>query len=113
MPLSDTQRAHVSKMLDAYCDRVPVAVRDKLQLKYRIQGNTVVLFEWRPRWDDPNEWLEENVAKFQFVQSAGRWRLFCQLRDLKWHRYDLLPEAAAFGQLLNEVDRDPTGIFKG
>ena len=113
MPLSDIQRAHVAKLLDEYCDRVPLKVRDQLQLKYRVEGYSVELYEWRPVWDDPSRWMEEPVAKFRFVKSAGRWRLYCQFSDLKWHRYDPLPEAATFGELLREVDRDPTGIFKG
>ena len=114
MPLSEVQHAHVSKLLRAYCEsRVPLHVRDKVRMEFRIHGNAVDLFERRPRWDAPKVWHEENVARFRFVATRKRWWLYCQMRDLKWHRYEPLPEAATFDALLREVDRDPTCIFWG
>ena len=105
MPLSERQRAHVTKRLTAYCEaRVPHAVRDRVRLGFRIQGHEVVLLEERPAFDAPQKWTESPVAKFRYVASRGVWRLYCQRRDLRWHEYWLRNTAANFGTLL-EIGR--------
>jgi hypothetical protein len=112
--LSEIQQAQVSRLLADYCEAsVRPDVRDKLRLGFRITGNAVVLFEARPAFEAPREWHESPFAKFVYVKSRGQWQLYCQHRDLKWHRYQRLHGAATFEELLAEVDSDPTGIFKG
>lgn len=114
MALSDLQQAQVERLLHPIIQRADrPEVRTQLRLGYRIDRNAVVLFESRVRWDDPSEWLEEPVAKFQYVASISRWRLFCMFRDLKWRGYEPLPEAGSLAELVSEVIRDPTGIFWG
>ena len=76
-------------------------------------GNAVELFEVRPRFDRRSEWIEQGVAKFRYVGTRRVWELYCQHRDLKWHRYQRRPEARSFEVLLTEVERDPTCIFWG
>ena len=113
MALTELQEAQVHKLLTAFCDRVPARVRDRLRHDFRISGNSVELFEVRPRYDRPSEWMEEPVAKFRYVGTRKVWELYCQFRDLKWHRYQPRPEAQSFQALLNEVEKDPTCIFWG
>ena len=114
MALSDIQRANITKRLTEYCEaKVPARVRDQVRLGFRIGVSDVVLFEVRPRFDRPKEWLEENVAKFRYLASRREWCLYCQFRDLKWHEYQPRFSASRFETLLQEVDRDPTGIFWG
>lgn len=114
MALSEIQRARVTKRLAAFCDaRVPVAVRNKLRLGFRLKGNEVVLFEERPDFQLPNEWREMVVAKFKYVSTQGLWRLYCQHRDLRWHSYEALPAARSFDRLLDGLATDATGIFWG
>ena len=114
MALSDIERARISKRLNAYCDeRIPMHVRNKLRLGYRITGHDVFLFEERPAFRPSHKWRELPVAKFTYVRTRNVWRLFCQHRDLRWHTYQRLPTAAEFDILLREVDADPTQIFWG
>lgn len=114
MALSEIQRARVTKRLTAFCNaRAPAAVRDKIRVGFRIKGGEVVLFEERPAFQPPHEWLEMVVAKFKYVRSQGLWRLYCQHRDRRWHSYEALPASPSFARLLDEVAADPTGIFWG
>ncbi len=114
MALSEMQKAQVTKRLRAFCDaRVPPAVRDKVRVGFRIKASEVVVFEERPAFRPPHEWREMPVAKFTFVRTRQVWQLYCQHRDLRWHRYQALPEAPRFDALLDEVSADPTGIFWG
>jgi Protein of unknown function (DUF3024) len=85
----------------------------KVRVGYRIAGNSVILYEERPAFHPPYDWQELVVAKFTYVETRRQWRLYCQHRDRRWHAYQALPAAANLSTLLNEVDRDPTGIFWG
>ncbi len=114
MALSEFQQQHVAKRLTDYCERrVPAHVRDQVRLEFRIGPRAVELFEVRPRFDNPAEWLEHPVAKFRWVATQREWRLYCQFRDLRWHEYEPHFAASDFDTLLAEVDQDPTAIFWG
>lgn len=41
------------------------------------------------------------------------WTLYWRDRNLRFHLYDLLAPSNRVGDLLNEIDRDPTCIFWG
>ena len=80
---------------------------------FRVTRSSVVLFEERPAFHPPHHWHELPVAKFTYVGTRKVWRLYCQHRDLRWHSYERLPEAPSFKKLIDEVARDPSGIFWG
>jgi len=112
--LSELQQAEAARLLEPFCRPSPdPAVRAKLRIKYRLDGAAIVLFESRPRFLEPDEWGEGPVAKFRHIKSRRTWQLFCMHRDLKWHRYEILPEAESLAELVDEVRRDPSGIFWG
>lgn len=114
MALTDEEKLTVTELLDDLADRrVPVHVRDKYVLQYQISRHDVVLLEKRPYYRDPSQWIESPVAKFRLNRKAGLWELFCRDRNSKWHRYEPLPSAGRFANLVAEVDEDPTGIFWG
>jgi hypothetical protein len=104
----------VKALLTPYCEaRVPPHVRHKLTVGFAVRGGAVTLFERRPRFDAPNEWIEHGVARFRYNATTATWSLYCMYRDLKWHRYESRGPARRFETLLNEVHADPTGIFWG
>ena len=113
MAIRELDRKRIERELTAYCDRIPQHVRHQLRNGFRISGSDVVLFETRPVWDNPKEWIEHPVAKFRYNATRELWQLYCQFSDLNWHSYEPLPAAGSFEILLHEVDRDPTGIFWG
>jgi Protein of unknown function (DUF3024) len=99
--------------LAAFAGRVPEHVRDKVEFRFRRDGQSFILFEWRPRFMEPKIWAELGVAKFTYVQKNRTWKLFCLDRNLKWRRYVNLPESDVLEELLKEVDQDPLFIFWG
>ncbi len=114
MPISSFEQKRVSKLLRQYCeDRVPAHVRDKLELRFRFEGNSIILHERRPAWNHPGEWVEPPVAKFRFFVGRQEWALYWRDRHQRWKSYDLIAPSLQFEELLAEVDADPTGIFWG
>jgi hypothetical protein len=82
-------------------------------LAFRIEGQSVVIVEVRPRWRHPSEKAEQGIAKATYVKSRGVWKVFWQRADLRWHRYDPDPEVESLGEFLKIVDRDEFGAFFG
>lgn len=114
MGLPEITKKKVEKTLGAFCERrVPPHVRDKIQLKFFFRGDSVTLFEERPRWDDPKEKTQLNVAQFRFDEATAKWSLYCRDRNSKWHLYQGIKQGASLDYLIDEVDKDPTGIFWG
>lgn len=99
--------------LKAFCEEVPLHVRDRLLHIYTIKGHSIVLAEKRPNWKDNSEWIEFPVAKFRYVATEKQWYLFYQNRNLEWRGYEPLLKAKKFETLFNEVKTDPTCIFWG
>lgn len=88
-------------------------LRDKVDLAFRIEKQSVVIFEIRPVWDNPANKIEEMVAKATFVATKGIWKIYWQRADLKWHRYVPHPTAKRFEEFLEVVEQDDFCCFWG
>jgi hypothetical protein len=93
--------------------RPPVAIRKEVDLGYHLEGQSIVLFESRPHWQDKTQRLESEIAKITYVKTQKTWKLYWMRQDLKWHGYEPLPQAKTLEDLLAEVVNDPYGCFFG
>jgi Protein of unknown function (DUF3024) len=75
----------------------------------------VTIVERRAPWreDYGPEWSVQGVARFRYVRTTGLWTLYWPDQNGRWHRYDGAAPSRSVRELLDEVDRDPTGIFWG
>ena len=99
-----------------YCEqRVPPHVLGEIRVELVESRGAITIYERRPPWREGygDEWSSLGVARFRYTTKTGTWELFWRDRNEKWHRYDLLSPTADIRVLLDEVDRDPTGIFWG
>jgi hypothetical protein len=115
MALSEFETKKIEKALAALMEkrRPQVSIRSKLDLGYRISGQSVELFEIRPRYDKPEIILEHAFAKTTYVNTQRVWKVFWMRADLKWHGYKPNPEVCSFEEFLDLVDRDEYGCFRG
>ena len=116
MALSEIEVARVKRALDSFMQirRPPPHIRARLDLGYRISGQSVEIFEIRPAWRGlPNERHESAVAKATFVRSRNVWRVFWQRRDLKWHGYEPASEVKSIADFLSLVAEDRHACFFG
>lgn len=93
--------------------RPPADLRQQVDLLFRIEGQSVIIFEIRPQWNDPAKKLESMIAKATFVKSAKIWKIYWQKSDLKWHPYDPVPEVSRFEDFLEIINADEFGCFWG
>jgi hypothetical protein len=115
MSFSEFENKRIQKILGQYIEknRPPENVRDQVDLSFRISGQSVEIFEIRPLWNDPDEKIEEPIAKSTYVKSRKIWKVFWQRADLKWHRYDPDPEVGSIEEFIDLVENDDYACFFG
>src|SRR5687767_11987845 len=94
MALTQIELQQCKKALAQFLERrrPPEHIRDRLDIAYRISGQSVEIFEIRPDWQDASKKIETPVAKATFVRTRNRWKVLWMRRDLKWHGYEPNPE---------------------
>lgn len=93
--------------------RPPVNLRSKLDFGYRIDNQSIELFEIRPNWRNPEEIMEFPFAKATYIKKDHIWKIFWQRQDLKWHSYEPAPRVRYFEDFLSIVSEDENGCFFG
>ena len=93
--------------------RPPAEIRDKVDLGWRIEKQSVVIFNIRPFLRDENQKIEEPAAKATYNGKTNRWKIYWMRADLKWHSYPPYPEAVFFDEFLSVVDEDENCCFWG
>lgn len=114
MVLPETEHFRVERLLSGFCaKRSPPHLRDQVRVGFRIRGTKVLLYEARPVFLKPDEWVEVKAAQFEYSPATKRWTLYCFDRNSRRRPYYEADENQAFEYLLAEVNEDPTGIFWG
>jgi hypothetical protein len=115
MSLSEFEIKKIEKTVGEYVEknRPPAHIRNELDWGYRIKGQSVEIFGIRPLWSNPEEKIEESVAKATYVKSQKIWKIYWQRADLKWHRYEPEPEVKHIEQFVALIERDDHACFWG
>jgi len=99
-----------------YCEqRVAPDASDQVRLEAGLSRGAVTIVERRPPWreDAGPEWASNPIARLRYTTKSEAWTLYWCDSNARWHRYESLKPSADVRALLDEVDRDPTGIFWG
>ncbi len=115
MALSELEQKRVEVVVGRFIEsnRPPANIRNQLDLGFRLENQSVVLFEIRPRWDKPEEKMESPVAKATYSKVQQIWKVYWMRADLKWHRYTPCPDADQLDDFLALVSEDTHGCFWG
>ena len=115
MAFSEIEIKRIEKAIDGFMEkrRPPVQIRDEVDVGYRINMQSVELFELRAYFKDPNQKVEIPFAKVTYVKTQKLWKLFWHKSDMKWHSYEPLPTAKTLEKLLDAVDEDEYRYFFG
>lgn len=115
MAISEFEIKRYEKIVGDYIEkrRPPAEVRDQVDLGFRIKGQSIVIFEIREVWNQPDQKVEIDIAKATYVKRHKIWKIYWQRADLKWHRYDPTPEANSVEEFLNIVEEDEWCCFWG
>lgn len=96
-------------------DRVPDHVRDQVRIELDVTDRAITILECRPPWhpDMGDEWTRSAVARLRYTKSRNEWSLYWRDRNLKFHEYEFAEPRRGLGDLLEEIESDPTAIFWG
>ena len=115
MALTPEQVSQITTMMDDYIanHRPPEAIRNKLDLGWRLEAQSVYLFEIRPQWDNKSIIRQHDYAKATWVETKKQGNIYWLRANGKWNRYEPLEWTANLKRFLLEVEKDPHHCFKG
>jgi len=93
--------------------RPPEHIRPQLDLGYKIEEQSIYVFEIRPQWDKPEVIREHAVAKTTFVKAKNYWKVFWLRADLNWHSYTPKPIVKSVKEFCKLVEEDKHNCFFG
>jgi hypothetical protein len=115
MAFNQRELQKYEKLVGAFVEkrRPREEIRDKVDIGYRISGQSVEIFEIRPALLDPETIIESPVAKATYVRTLDTWKVYWQMSDLKWHGYLPELEVKSLRRFLSLVDEDRWCCFWG
>lgn len=115
MSLDIARTAEVIEALENYIDEIrpPEKIRSELDIAYKIENQSVIIYEIRPFYKNPEIKIEEYIAKSTWVKANGYWKIFWERADLKWHTYSPHPVAQTIREFVDVVEEDEFGCFWG
>ena len=113
--IPETDFARVNDWIDARNAEIPLEARDKIHYEIDLGNRTITVLECRPPWreDFGPEWTRLPICRLRYTKIRNEWSLYWRDRNLKFHEYDLAKPTPHIDDLIEEVKRDPTGIFWG
>ncbi|MCW1959241.1 MAG: DUF3024 domain-containing protein [Mycobacterium sp.] len=95
--------------------RVPDHALHQVRVECVIAPTHLTIVERRAPWreDYGPEWSSFPIARLRYIAVRKTWTLYWRDRNLRFHLYDRVAAAPSVAELLEEIGRDPTGIFWG
>lgn len=115
MALDILKTAETIHALEVFLDkrRPPENIRHEIDLDYKIENQSIILYEIRPHWKKQDEKIESPIAKTTWVKTQKCWKIYWMRADLRWHSYQPVAEVETIEEFLKVVDTDSHGCFWG
>ena len=113
MALTELETRRVAKALDELVSRKrpPAHLRDQLDFRWSLEGQSVYLIEVRRLMD--GERHERPFAKATWVRTQNVWKIYWQRADLKWHSYEPVASVKSIQGFCDAVKTTLTDAFGG
>jgi len=88
MPFTESEIAEHTALIEELFwsrRRPPLHLRDKIREGQRLDGFNIELFFVRPSFFSPEQIIEEDISRIQWVSARKIWKLYWKRADLKWH----------------------------
>lgn len=93
--------------------RPPLHIRPQLDIDYKTENQSIIIFEIRPQWDNPAVIQHLPFAKATFVKNKNCWKVFWMRADFKWHSYTPKPDVKTIKHFAQLVEEDRHHCFFG
>lgn len=111
MAFNDIEVAQINRCMDFFMEkrRPPEFVRDEIDLRYRIWGLNVIIYEVR---HIDFRAFESPIAKITLNRSECHWKLFWMNQSEEWVT-DIKDPIQSFSDAIKMVENDVRGCFFG
>ena len=115
MAIDTLQTLEVIEVMENFLSRKrpPEHIRKQLDIGYKIEDQSIFVFEIRPQWNKPEVIREHPFAKTTFVKAKNNWKVFWMRADLKWHSYSPQPTVKSLTEFTKLVEEDKHHYFFG
>ena len=115
MVISEFEIKRYEKIVGQYIEkrRPALHIRNQVDLTFRIEGQSVTIYEVREVWNKSGKKIESPISKATYVKNTKTWKIYWQRADLKWHRYEPTPEVKTIEEFLAVVEEDEYACFWG
>jgi hypothetical protein len=115
MGVDNLQVLDIIEVMESFLERKrpPEHIRPKLDSGYTIEGQSIIIHEIRPFWNDSSKTIYPERAKATFVKAKNLWKVFWLRADLKWYAYDPTPTVKTLREFVKLVEDDKHGCFWG
>lgn len=115
MAFSEFETHRYASIVEAYVEanRPPPNIRQEVDLAYRVENQSIVIYHIRPTYRDPEKKMELPFFKTTYVKTSNDWQILWMKSDLKWHRYDPDPVVDSLEEALEVLDADEFACFRG
>lgn len=88
-------------------------IRQEIDMGYSYDGKTVIFYEIRPDWLNPDKITQMEFAKIRFYKSRQEWNLYWMRASGKWELYEPYPKSSYLDKLLAVIKEDEYACFFG
>jgi hypothetical protein len=115
MAFSEQFRKEIQKVLDQYLEKARPSeeLRHKIDLGYRVDGQSIIIYELQEVFDEKEQMIECPAAKATWVKSKNLWKVYWMRADLKWHPFRPVPFVKTIRHFVTLVESDPYNCFWG
>jgi len=93
--------------------RPSIEVRSELDLGWKLENQSIEIFEIRPQWNDASIIRHHSFAKATYVKSQKIWKIYWMRSTLKWEAYEPYALAKTIEEVLEVVNKDDYNCFFG
>lgn len=85
MALNLNKTVDIIELMENHIEQIrpPIQIRNKLDISYKIENQSIILLEIRPSFRNPIELMESPYAKTTFVKSENNWKVYWMRGNLK------------------------------
>lgn len=115
MAVSSLQVIDIIEVMENFLEkaRPPEHVRPQLDISYNIEGQSVIIYEIRPRMDVPDQKKHTPIAKATYVKASNSWKVYWMRATMKWDSYTPQASVTTLKEFTDLVDKDAHGCFWG
>ncbi len=113
MAIKNLQTLEVIEAMENFLDRKrpPEDIRGQVDVGYRIEGQSIIIFTVRPQFNNPKVKWEYPIAKATFVETKNLWKILWFRADQKWHGYEPNLHVKSVLEFTEVVEQDKYNCF--